>query len=1198
MNNYPQSGHQNYSSSLESNNSSNFGASDNFQQQQPQQQMPPQQSFGSNRNDYSPLEIQCSSQQQQQQPGPPSYYGSANHTPGMQQMDVEMDQHRQHQHQHSSYGHTSQQLQPPPTMPPRRTVSFSGIPPLPPQHPHPQQQHPQQQQQQQHFMHQPQNPLCSPQLHPHQQQQQQQQHTPPTLFNMESGPSQNNNNNGYLHPSQQNSAQQDQQHSPFDNFNNNVAPNYSMPPQQQQQQQMQHPPPPLQSQQQQRPPQFSHHPSHSQQQYSRQFHQPLHQRHYLQQQQSHPPPMRKFSYQVTPQHSGFLENYPPQHPPPNDGIYRAHSTVNFLDTPPPLQNSTNNNSSQNNNQNNSQNIQPPQNWRKMSLAPNFKMNSTYGGEFEEQKPLQRTPSQALDFQKRKLSLRRFSSQLRTPRMVPGSNPMMLSLTPYTPPPILSPIRNGTGLFCKIARKPSEFRKRSTIFDMATDVIMEEDIPSASGQDIGIADDLDQGPSPLTPEGSISDEKANNNSSTKSNAPPPFIRPPIDNRANRPQRKNGLFLSGQETTSTGFVAELEALRKESAESSMSGKSIEALQARYIQPRKCSTLASTSNNNEDVIRKMSSVSMDEPIISNRKISTMSEAYYDYTPCESDITPHINLGKQFQARVKKWADREIMPHEREAIPDRDECVFDCNVIEHLDEQTVAAYEALACSAAVPKIGHNKELALHILMENKGNIQASVMDLLRSDTLDWEDFPIIYNYRYSHVEDWTPDDIQSFQDAIYKSEKDFHQVSVELGNRTVKECIEFYYMWKKTCPDDYRKLRNLRRKRHLLEQQIDYSSVSKATPFIDHPMEESSEDEPESESDTDIGTPMYASDRSPDDVRPAKMPRLHESSPSPSERKISAVRFAEPEKPDLSGLLPSAAAAAAMAAANGLSLYPWLHGENGVFPSASPSSVGNSAGTGQSYSQPPSVGNNEIFSTERIPAGFNPDILQAKIANIHRVTASKKGAQPSADGYFHCRLCDKRFEKVKSLNAHMKSHAMKARAEAEANGSQPNPSPRSQPSHATKREHHNSTSSNTDRQQSQGHHGSSSNLLGTHLDALNFQQQLNAVNASAAAAVASVNNSLPNSMAGSPLSLGHHLSRMTQQFGAPMGLGSNTNALQNLPPGMNMSMFSPDMLTAMHQLANLPQHNGNLSTSAAASSALQQLHNNLQQHSATIIN
>uniref|UniRef100_A0A914Y625 Uncharacterized protein n=1 Tax=Panagrolaimus superbus TaxID=310955 RepID=A0A914Y625_9BILA len=437
-----------------------------------------------------------------------------------------------------------------------------------------------------------------------------------------------------------------------------------------------------------------------------------------------------------------------------------------------------------------------------------------------------------------------------------------------------------------------------------------------------------------------------------------------------------------------------------------------------------------------------------------------------------------------------------------------------------------------------------------------------------------------------------------------------MELGNRTVKECIEFYYMWKKTCPDDYRKLRNLRRKRHLLEQQIDYPTVSKATPFLDHPMEESTEEEPESESDTDIGTPIYASDRSPDDVRPAKMPRLHES-PSPSERKISAVRFVEPEKPELSGLLPpgiaaAAAAAAAAAGANGLSLYPWLHGENGVFPSASPSSVGNSAGTGQSYSQPPSVGNNDLFQTERLPSGFNPDILQAKIANIHRVTASKKGAQPSADGYFHCRLCDKRFEKVKSLNAHMKSHAMKARAEAEANSQQTNPSPRSQPSHPTSRRenHHNNNNNNNnhDRGHSQGPGSSNSNnLLGTHLDALNFQQQLNAVNASAAAAAASVNNSMSNSIPSSPLSLGQHFSRMTQFAAAsPMGLGSNAanNGLPNLPPGMNMSMFSPDMLSAMHQLANLPQHNGNLSTSAAASSALQQLHNNLQQHSATIIN
>jgi hypothetical protein len=80
------------------------------------------------------------------------------------------------------------------------------------------------------------------------------------------------------------------------------------------------------------------------------------------------------------------------------------------------------------------------------------------------------------------------------------------------------------------------------------------------------------------------------------------------------------------------------------------------------------------------------------------------------------------------------------------------------------VAAYEALACSVACPRPGRNKELALHILMENKGNIQSAIMDLLRSDTLDWEQYPSIYYNLYADVDSWTPADIELFQEYLFE--------------------------------------------------------------------------------------------------------------------------------------------------------------------------------------------------------------------------------------------------------------------------------------------------------------------------------------------------------------------------------------------------------------------------------------------------
>lgn len=43
---------------------------------------------------------------------------------------------------------------------------------------------------------------------------------------------------------------------------------------------------------------------------------------------------------------------------------------------------------------------------------------------------------------------------------------------------------------------------------------------------------------------------------------------------------------------------------------------------------------------------------------------------------------MGKNFQARVKKWAEREITAQERAALPDRDVVVFDASIIDHLPQ------------------------------------------------------------------------------------------------------------------------------------------------------------------------------------------------------------------------------------------------------------------------------------------------------------------------------------------------------------------------------------------------------------------------------------------------------------------------------------------------------------------------------------
>ncbi|KAF1749967.1 hypothetical protein GCK72_016512 [Caenorhabditis remanei] len=490
---------------------------------------------------------------------------------------------------------------------------------------------------------------------------------------------------------------------------------------------------------------------------------------------------------------------------------------------------------------------------------------------------------------RKASIMALKSQLRTPRgnpLIPSST-SGTELLPYTPPPILAPMRNGSGLFCQIAKSALTL---SPVTEPET-----ENTPSCSTN------------------GTDGDMKILLNGKKKSED------------GDGPSRKNGFFYMAQQMNQPNFANELEALRKES-------------------------WASTSSADEKM-----QAERKESMEAIRKASCMSDGYYEIEegPKISDPNPHINLGRNYQARVKKWCEREVPKTELEAIDDRDEIVFSSDILQDIDQEQINAFELLACSQACPRAGRNKELALHLLMENKGNIEAAVEDLLRSDTLDWEHYSSVFGYMYNDTVLWTPDEIYQFQDAIYKSEKDFDKVAVELAGKSVKECVQFYYSWKKDCPDDYRKLRNLRRKRQLLDINLQKNKLEEPTaPVKKLSLVESGESDNESNAtDASFNGNGHFEFR---------------------DRAFTSPMMSSPREDPLIGLSPSS---------------------------------------------------KDLFGIQK---NYQPSLPRAH--HTPSASASKKGAQPSADGFFHCRLCDKCFEKVKSLNAHMKSHAMKARAEQEA--------------------------------------------------------------------------------------------------------------------------------------------------------------------------
>ncbi|XP_037372762.1 zinc finger protein 541 isoform X1 [Talpa occidentalis] len=158
---------------------------------------------------------------------------------------------------------------------------------------------------------------------------------------------------------------------------------------------------------------------------------------------------------------------------------------------------------------------------------------------------------------------------------------------------------------------------------------------------------------------------------------------------------------------------------------------------------------------------------------------------------IEPHINIGSRFQAEIPELRERSLAGIEEHIAslvwkpwgdvmtnPETQDRVTElCNV---------------ACSSVMPGGGTNLELALHCLHEAKGDIQVALETLLLRGPQKPRTHPLA-DYRYTGSDIWSPMEKRLFKKAFCAHKKDFYLIHKTIQTKTVAQCIEYYYIWKK---------------------------------------------------------------------------------------------------------------------------------------------------------------------------------------------------------------------------------------------------------------------------------------------------------------------------------------------------------------------------------------------------------------------
>ncbi|XP_012055019.1 PREDICTED: uncharacterized protein LOC105618089 [Atta cephalotes] len=164
-----------------------------------------------------------------------------------------------------------------------------------------------------------------------------------------------------------------------------------------------------------------------------------------------------------------------------------------------------------------------------------------------------------------------------------------------------------------------------------------------------------------------------------------------------------------------------------------------------------------------------------------------------------PRINIGTRYQAMIPPV---EYDGDRGNDGPEADHLLWDPGINNVLTNTELEMYLQFACCAAVPGGGRNKEYALHLLHMCKGNIHEAMVKLMRPTPILPMEHPLL-SYECHESDRWTSHEMDAFYQGLLKYNKDFSAISRDVGAKTAKQCVQFYYLWKRLCPDEYKSLR-----------------------------------------------------------------------------------------------------------------------------------------------------------------------------------------------------------------------------------------------------------------------------------------------------------------------------------------------------------------------------------------------------------